>query len=85
MWPALDQFFARDAVITPPGFGCARLATLAFAPPHPGGVMTEGRKTIYRKSFTPASSSSALQRSNRIQGGVDSSTIHRLLIEDTWG
>jgi hypothetical protein len=52
MWPALDQFFARS-VFTPPGFGCARLATLAFAPPHPGGVKTEERKTNYRRSFTP--------------------------------
>src|SRR5208282_1861826 len=45
-------FHARGAS-TPPGFGCARLATLAFAPPHPGGVEAEGRKTIYRKTFTP--------------------------------
>src|SRR5688572_29142664 len=46
--------FRAQSVITPPGFGCARLATLTFAPPHPGGVMTDGRKTIYRSSFTPA-------------------------------
>src|SRR5882672_2779206 len=45
--------FRARTVITPLGFGCARLATLAFAPPHPRGVMTEGRKTIYRKTFTP--------------------------------
>lgn len=45
-------FRARSAS-TPPGFGCARLATLASAPPHPGGVEAEGRKTNYRKSFTP--------------------------------
>ena len=45
-------FRARSAS-TPPGFGCARLATLAFAPPHPGGVEAEGRKTNYRKTFTP--------------------------------
>src|SRR5579859_2425333 len=45
-------FRARSAS-TPPGFGYARLATLAFAPPHPGGVEAEGRKTIYRKDFTP--------------------------------
>ncbi len=38
-----------------PVFGCARLATLAFTPPHPGGVRTNGRKTICRNSFTPAS------------------------------
>src|SRR5713101_6854644 len=38
---------------TPPGCGCARLATLAFAPPHPGGVGAEEGKTNYRKSFTP--------------------------------
>src|ERR1700720_362143 len=38
----------------PPGFGRARLATLAFAPPHPGGVRAKGRKTNYRKPFTPA-------------------------------
>src|SRR5436190_2837771 len=54
MWPALDQFFAC-AAFTPPGFGCARLATLAFAPPHPGGVKADGRKTNYRKIFTPPS------------------------------
>src|SRR5271170_3827898 len=47
-------FRARRAS-TPPGFGCARLATLASAPPHPGGVEAEGRKTNYRKSFTPPS------------------------------
>ena len=45
-------FRARSAC-TPPGFGCARLATLAFAPPHPGGVKADGRKTNYRKIFTP--------------------------------
>src|SRR5438445_3579159 len=45
-------FRARSAS-TPPGFGCARLATLASAPPHPGGVEAEGRKTNYRKTFTP--------------------------------
>jgi hypothetical protein len=45
-------FRARSAS-TPPGFGCARLATLAFAPPHPGGVEAQGRKTIYRNRFTP--------------------------------
>ena len=39
---------------TPFGFGCARLATLAFAPPHPKGVKLEGRKTNYRSRFTPA-------------------------------
>jgi len=39
---------------TPPGFGCARLATLPFAPPHPGGVKPDGRKTNYRKQITPA-------------------------------
>ena len=39
---------------TPLGFGCARLATLAFAPPHPKGVKLEGRKTNYRSRFTPA-------------------------------
>src|SRR6185437_6339927 len=52
IWPALDQFFARAA---PPLWGSAalRLATLASAPPHPKGVETEGRKTIYRKIFTP--------------------------------
>ena len=46
MWPALDQFFARGAS-SPLR---ARLAT-----PHPGGVKTEGRKTNYRRSFTPTS------------------------------
>ena len=46
-------FHARS-VFTPPGFGCARLATLAFAPPHPGGVKTEGRKTNYRQQNAPA-------------------------------
>ncbi|HEU5122738.1 MAG TPA: hypothetical protein VFW05_01600, partial [Verrucomicrobiae bacterium] len=30
-----------------------RLATLASAPPHPKGVEADGRKTIYRKTFTP--------------------------------
>ena len=45
-------FRARSA-LPPPGFGCARLATLAFAPPHPGGGKAEGRKTIYRNRFTP--------------------------------
>ena len=29
--------FSRARHPPPPGFGCARLATLAFAPPHPGG------------------------------------------------
>ncbi|MEN9574084.1 MAG: hypothetical protein RL514_1939, partial [Verrucomicrobiota bacterium] len=38
----------------PLGFGCARIATLAFAPPHPKGVKLEGRKTNYRSRFTPA-------------------------------
>jgi len=47
-------FCARSAA-TPAWFGCARLATLAFAPPHHAGVAAEGRRTIYRKSFTPAS------------------------------
>ncbi|HEX5218569.1 MAG TPA: hypothetical protein VFZ59_03290, partial [Verrucomicrobiae bacterium] len=28
-------------------------ATLASAPPHPGGVEADGRRTIYRKIFTP--------------------------------
>ena len=48
----LDQFFARAA---PPLWGSAalRLATLASAPPHPKGVETEGRKTIYRKFLHP--------------------------------
>lgn len=56
MWPALDQFFTRARrCFTPPGFGCARLATLAFAAPHPGGVKQEGRRTNYRNRFTPAS------------------------------
>jgi SAM-dependent methyltransferase len=32
---------------------CARLAALAFAPPHPGGGKTDGRKAIYRNRFTP--------------------------------
>lgn len=45
--------FRAWSAFTPPGFGCARLATLAFAPPHPGGVKAQGRKTIYRKTFTP--------------------------------
>ena len=45
-------FRARSA-LPPPGFGCARLATLAFATPHPGGGKAEGRKTIYRNRFTP--------------------------------
>ncbi len=44
-------FRARGA--PPAGFGCARLATLAFAPPHPAGEWAEGRKTIYRSSFIP--------------------------------
>ncbi len=47
--------FRTRSVFTPPGFGCARLATLAFAPPHPGGVKTEGRKTNYRNRFTSPS------------------------------
>ena len=46
--------FRARRVLTPPGFGCAWLAALAFAPPHPGGVRTEGRKTNYRKHLTPA-------------------------------
>ncbi|MEI6396137.1 MAG: hypothetical protein WCT12_34155, partial [Verrucomicrobiota bacterium] len=46
-------FCARSAA-TPAWFGCARLATLAFTPPHHAGVAAEGRRTIYRKSFTPA-------------------------------
>src|SRR5256885_11276753 len=33
--------FRARCASTPPGFGCARLATLAFAPPHPGGVRSE--------------------------------------------
>ena len=45
-------FRARSA-LPPPGFGCARLATLTFAPPHPEGGKAEGRKTNYRNRFTP--------------------------------
>ena len=32
---------------------CARLATLAFAPPHPGGVKAGEGKTNYRKHYAP--------------------------------
>src|SRR5882672_5521511 len=54
--------FRARTVITPLGFGCARLATLAFAPPHPRGVMTEGRKTIYRKTFTPTNGEDSMDK-----------------------
>ena len=44
----LKHFTEKYLRRPPPGFGCARLAT-----PHLGGVEAQGRKTIYRKSFTP--------------------------------
>ncbi len=43
------DFHARSAS-TPSGLGCARLATLAFAPPHPGG-WEEGKKDKLQKDF----------------------------------
>jgi hypothetical protein len=45
--------FRAPRVFTPPGIGYARLATLAFAAPHPGGVKTERRKTNYRQQYAP--------------------------------
>lgn len=47
-------FRARGAV-RPSGLGCARLATLAIAPPRPEGRAAQGEAVandIYRKDFT---------------------------------
>jgi hypothetical protein len=49
----LPNFLREGSSVAPFGFGCARLATLAFAPPHPKGVTLEGRRRIYRNRFTP--------------------------------
>jgi hypothetical protein len=51
-WPTYDNRFAAP---NPCGFGSARLATLAFAPPHPQGLGGSSQKAIYRKVLTPAS------------------------------
>ncbi len=61
--PPSTSFRARS-VFTPLGFGCTRLATLAFAPPHPRGVKTNGSRTNYRSRFTPAA-----WRSNGVMEG----------------
>jgi hypothetical protein len=50
-WPTYDNRFAKP---NPCGFGSARLATLAFAPPPPQGLARSSRKAIYRKVLTPA-------------------------------
>ena len=50
-WPTYDNRFAKP---NPCGFGSARLATLAFAPPPPQGLARSSQKAIYRKVFTPA-------------------------------
>jgi hypothetical protein len=51
--PPSTSFSPEESSFTPLGFGCARLATLAFAPPRPKGVKLEGRRAIYRNGFTP--------------------------------
>ena len=43
-----------DGGSPPSGAAALRLATLASAPPPPKGGWAEGRRAIYRKSFTPA-------------------------------
>ena len=50
-WPTYDDQFA---VPNPCGVGCARLATLAFAPPPPQGLGGSRGKANYRKNLTPA-------------------------------
>jgi hypothetical protein len=51
--PPSTSFSPEESSFTPLGFGCARLATLALAPPRPKGVKLEGRRAIYRNGFTP--------------------------------
>lgn len=51
MWPALDQFFARGAPLPLRGLGCARLASLAFAPPRPRRGKGGWKKDNLQKEF----------------------------------
>ena len=46
VFPARSRF-------PPSGFGCARLAPLAIASPPPEGGKRDGKRAIYRKTFTP--------------------------------
>ena len=61
--PQQETIMARprpvyDGGSPPSGAAALRLATLASAPPPPKGGWAEGRRAIYRKSFTPATWSS---------------------------
>ena len=82
VFPARSRF-------PPSGFGCARLAPLAIASPPPEGGKRDGRRAIYRKTFTPTNAvcfqGNAPSISTFGVGRISAATVYYLPGTTGWG